>query len=160
MIINTFHRINIVIRHFASCILTIVKGALERTVGKILFFDGVCVLCNGLVDFALKHDHKKEFTFASLQGQTAHELIPAYTRGDLYTVVLVDGPNTYVESDAIIHLFMGFGGIFRIACMLRIIPKKLRDYLYRFVSKNRYRWFGKKASCRLPLPEEKERIID
>lgn len=127
---------------------------------NILFFDGFCVLCNGLIDFALKHDHLRKFKYATLQGQTAKRLVPSFHSGDLHTVVLLDEAGTHTESDAIIGLLIGLGGIFRLALILKIFPKDFRDCTYRFVAKNRYRWFGKTLSCRLPTQEEKDRILD
>lgn len=127
---------------------------------KILFFDGVCVMCNGLVDFVLKHDQKRVFKFATLQGKTAKARIPEFANSDLNTVVLLDEAGTHTESDAIIRLLIGMGGVFGIANILKIFPKKLRDAVYRWVASNRYRWFGKTESCRLLTKEEKGRIID
>ncbi len=127
-------------------------------VQKIVFFDGVCVMCNGLVDFALKHDKKHIFYFAPLQGKTAQEKIPLYAQ-NLNTIVVLDEQGLSTESDAIIRLFSSFGGIFALAKLLKIIPKSLRDRLYRFIAKNRYRWFGQK-SCALPDAHKRSKILE
>ncbi len=126
---------------------------------KILFFDGVCVMCNGLVNFALKYDHRHIFRFAPLQGETAQKKIPEYSK-TLNTVVLVDETGIYSESDAIIRLLFGLGGFFRIAILLKIFPKIIRDKVYQWVAKNRYRWFGQNESCRLPTKEERNYLLD
>lgn len=127
--------------------------------GKILFFDGVCVMCNGLVDFILKHDHKNVFKLAPLQGQTAQRLIPNHAQ-NLNTVVLWENGKIYTESSAILKVLASLGGIFRLAILLYIFPKFLRNWAYRFIAKHRYRWFGQEESCRLPSPEERLRLLD
>jgi predicted DCC family thiol-disulfide oxidoreductase YuxK len=127
---------------------------------KILFFDGVCVMCNSLVSFVLKYDTKHLFKFATLQGNAARERIPGYTHGDLKTVVLVDESGIHTESDAIIGLLIGLGGLFKAAMLLKIFPKKIRDYVYRFIAKNRYRWFGQTEHCALLTKEQRAQIID
>ncbi|MCA9508019.1 MAG: DUF393 domain-containing protein [Myxococcales bacterium] len=126
---------------------------------KILFFDGVCVMCNGLINFALKHDHKHIFYFAPLQGETAQEKIPQYTK-DLKSVVLLDEKGIHTESDAIIGLLIALGGIFSLAGALKIFPKIIRDSVYRWIARNRYRWFGKYESCRLPTAKERAHLLD
>ncbi len=126
---------------------------------KIVFFDGVCVMCNGLVDFVLKHDHKQLFRFAPLQGETARAKIPELA-SDLSTIVLIDEHGIATESDAIIGILRALGGFFRMATILKIVPKAMRDRTYRYVAQNRYRWFGKHESCRLPSKEERARILD
>jgi predicted DCC family thiol-disulfide oxidoreductase YuxK len=133
--------------------------AIENNAQKILFFDGVCVMCNGLVDFTLKHDKKARINFAPLQGSTAHALVPEYTES-LNTVVFIAGDKIFTESDAIIRVFCELGGIFCLAKIFVLVPKFFRDPLYRFVAKNRYRWFGKHESCRLPSPSERKRLLD
>ncbi|HXW60394.1 MAG TPA: DCC1-like thiol-disulfide oxidoreductase family protein [Myxococcota bacterium] len=126
---------------------------------NILFFDGVCVMCNGLVDFIMRHDQREVFKFAPLQGNTAKRLIPQYV-DHINTVVLMDEKGLHTESDAIIRVFSKLGGIYRLVLLLKILPKPLRDRVYSYVSHNRYRWFGKRDQCRLPSPNENSRILD
>lgn len=126
---------------------------------KILFFDGICVMCNGLVNFALKYDHRHIFRFAPLQGETAQKKIPEFT-SSLNTVVLVDETGIHTESDAIIRLLLGLGGFFRMAIVLKAFPKIIRDKTYQWVAKNRYRWFGQYESCRLFTKEERTYLLD
>lgn len=126
---------------------------------KILFFDGVCAMCNGLVKFTLRHDKHAIYQYAALQSLSAKEYIPKYTR-DLDTVVLLDNNNIYTHSDAIIKLLYGLGGYFKLIILLKIFPKKFRDIIYRMIAKNRYRWFGKTDQCILLSNEEKNRILE
>jgi predicted DCC family thiol-disulfide oxidoreductase YuxK len=126
---------------------------------KILFFDGVCVMCNSLVSFVMRHDKKKIFYFATLQGKKAHELIPSLN-DDLKTVVLWDNGRIRTESDAIIDLLIMLGGIFKFIYILKIFPKAFRDKVYRFIANHRYQWFGQTESCALLSPEEQKRILE
>lgn len=125
----------------------------------ILFFDGICVMCNRLMSFALKIDKNKRFRFATLQGETAKSLIPQYADGQLNTVVLLEQQRVYTESDAIIKLLADMGGVFVLIKILRLIPKALRDMLYRYVAKRRYVWFGQTEGCILLSKDEQKRVL-
>jgi predicted DCC family thiol-disulfide oxidoreductase YuxK len=127
---------------------------------KMVFFDGVCNMCNGLVNFVLRHDHKQQYQFASLQGATAARVLPEHWRASLATIVVKDGEKIFTESDAIMHLLRDLGGFWQILSWLRFLPKGLRDWGYRLVAKNRYRWFGKKEFCRLPTASERGRLLE
>lgn len=125
----------------------------------ILFFDGVCVMCNGLVDFVLKHDRNKRLKFAPLQGTTAKNMVPNHVQ-KLESVVFIDNDGLHTESEAIIRLLIEMGGIFRWAAILRIFPRFFRNFVYRLVAKHRYKLFGKNASCRMSTADEKKRILE
>lgn len=127
----------------------------------ILFFDGVCGLCNRFVDFVLKHDHRGRVCFAPLQGSTAAELLPDSVVQNLDTVVFLKGEQWNCRSSAIVRIFWQLGGAWTIpGTLLWIIPRPLRDFGYKLVAGNRYRLFGKKETCRLPTPEERARFMD
>jgi predicted DCC family thiol-disulfide oxidoreductase YuxK len=126
----------------------------------IILFDGVCNLCNGTVDFLLKHDSKKQFRFASIQSEAAQLLfrkfqIPAETD----SVILIKSNKVYFESDATIEIAGMLSFPWKMVAVFRIIPKKMRDNIYRRIAKNRYRWFGKRDICRIPAPMEKDSFI-
>ncbi len=126
----------------------------------VLFFDGVCGLCNRTVDSLIRRDRAGVLRFAPLQGQTASGLVPAEDVASLNTVVLVDHGGTHRRSDAIVRVLRHLGGRYRIvAGLLAAIPRPVRDFGYRIVAKSRYRVFGKKESCRLPTPEERGRFL-
>lgn len=127
---------------------------------KILFFDGVCVMCNKLVHFVITHDKSKEVKFASLQSETAQEIVPQFVGSNLSTVVFKKGNKIFTESDAIINLMISLRGIFGIFYVFKIIPKFIRDKVYRFIAENRYKWFGKTTQCQLLSAEEKTRVLD
>ena len=126
----------------------------------IILFDGVCNLCNGTVDFLLKRDRKKQFRFASIQSEAAQLLIRKYQIPvEIDSVILIKSNQVYFESDAAFEIAGMFSFPWKMAVIFRIIPKGIRDFIYRWIAKNRYRWFGKREICRIPDPTEKESFI-
>lgn len=133
---------------------------MKQTSKRILFFDGVCHLCNGLVDFALPKFKEGEIYFAPLQGPTAQGFLSHQDLGLDYVVYFRDG-TTHRKSLAIAHLLCDMGGIYYIpGIMLHILPCFISDSIYRLVAKYRYRIFGKDEMCRIPTPEEKKFFLD
>lgn len=129
---------------------------MEVTDHPVLFFDGVCNLCNSSVDFIVRRDKKRKYRFAPLQGQTAAYAIPDQVKSGNYdSFILAEHGHIYTRSTAALKVLVGLGGIWSLAKLLLFIPAPLRDPLYRLIAKNRYRWFGQKDTCRLPSPEEK-----
>ncbi|AIE87357.1 thiol-disulfide oxidoreductase DCC family protein [Fimbriimonas ginsengisoli] len=122
-----------------------------------LFFDGVCNLCNASVDWVIRHDKARRFRYSSLQGDTAKQIVAEYANEEgLSTVVLVDDRGKHVRSSAALGVLRHLGGFYGfLGALGMVIPRPLRDWGYRLVAKNRYRWFGKKDSCRLPTPAER-----
>jgi predicted DCC family thiol-disulfide oxidoreductase YuxK len=125
----------------------------------IVFFDGVCSLCNAAVDFLIRRDHAKVLLFAPLQGQAAaiHLHVLPNTTPD--TIVLVDAQGRWERSDAALRIAGYLGWPWKGLIVLRIIPRPVRDVVYRWIARNRYRWFGQKESCRMPTPEERARFL-
>jgi predicted DCC family thiol-disulfide oxidoreductase YuxK len=128
-------------------------------VKAVVFFDGVCNLCNGAVDFFIKRDKKMFLRYASLQSDFAKEKLADHLHEDLSTVVLLINDDIYVKSEAIIRALIILGGPYSMAKVLLLIPRFIRDFAYEFIAKNRYRFFGKKDSCRLPTPAEKNLFL-
>jgi predicted DCC family thiol-disulfide oxidoreductase YuxK len=133
----------------------------------IVLYDGVCGLCNRLVQFLLKRDTHDRFHFASLQSDfTAqvlrrHGLDPA----DLDTVYVIrDFGQTrerlLARSDAVLFMLNRLGGIWRVTALGRVLPRALRDLVYKLVARNRYRVFGKHESCMLPAPQHRQKFLD
>lgn len=142
----------------------------------ILFFDGVCSLCNGFVDFVMSRDRLGRFRIAALQGETARKMgaldaqpPPHDSPGSaetlrpeadaLRSLLLWYKGRWYRKSDAALRVFAGLGGIWTSARALFLIPRPIRDIVYDFVARHRYRWFGKKETCRMPTPAERERFL-
>lgn len=133
----------------------------ESDTSPILFFDGVCGLCNRVVDFVLRHDRGGAVRFAPLQGSTAQQRLPIDDLERLDTVVFIEGDRITRRSTAVVRLLSHLGGGWTLlAWLLWLIPWPLRDIGYRTVSRLRYRLFGKKETCRLPTPEERARFLD
>lgn len=143
--------------------------------GPVLFFDGTCVLCDGFADLVLRRDHRRRFRLATLQGETAArwgiggdaggrgalaESSPgAASPQPVYrTIVLSEGGRTYRKSDAVLRVLPHLGGPYRLAPVLRAVPRVVRDAVYDLVARNRLRWFGTRA-CRMPTPEERARFL-
>ena len=126
----------------------------------VIFFDGVCGLCNHSIDFVIARDRKQQFRFAPLQGETARESLGLAADESYSSVVLRDHTGTYRKTDAVWRMLVRLGGIWICAgWMLRLIPRPIRNWGYDFVARHRYRFFGQKESCRLPTPAERERFL-
>ena len=127
----------------------------------IVFFDGVCGLCNHTVNFLMARDRHAVLRFAPLQGETSQQIVPEDVRQRLNTFVFADGGKLSYRSSALARILFRLGGVWSVAgALLWVIPWPLRDLGYRVVSKLRYRLFGKHESCRLPTPEERSRFLD
>lgn len=119
---------------------------------KILIqFDGMCVLCSRTVKIILKADRKRKFVFQSIR-QTDENLNPE-------TVIVWHNNIDYQHFDAILKIGKELGGVFQIVEVFRILPKTWRKAIYLWVAQNRFKWFGKRASCYLPTEEEKGRFV-
>jgi predicted DCC family thiol-disulfide oxidoreductase YuxK len=126
----------------------------------VIFFDGVCGLCNHWIDFVLARDKRRVFQFAPLQGETARDWLKLSPDDSLNSVVLFDASGIHRKTDAIWRMLLQLGGVWRLAgWLLRLVPRPIRNWGYDFVARHRYRWFGKKESCRLPTPDERARFL-
>ena len=128
---------------------------------KIILFDGFCNLCDKSVQFIIDRDRNGTFHFASLQSDTGRKLLQKYqVTEEVTSVVLVDNNTVYVQSDAALRICKHLTRPWNYLYLAIIIPKRVRDTVYRFIAKHRYRWFGKKNSCMLPTPEIKKRFLE
>lgn len=128
----------------------------------VILFDGFCVLCNSSVHWLLRHDKRLQFLFAPLQSEAGKELSGKYNLPDKIETVIMLSPNgkVFTHSDVTLEAFKILGGGYRVLSWLLIIPKGFRDWVYRIVAKNRYRWFGKKETCMMPDPKWKDRFLE
>lgn len=127
----------------------------------IVFFDGVCNLCNGAVQFILKRERAAALMFAPLQGKKflAAAGHPPPETPD--SILFFENGVFYRESDAVLRISRYLGQPWRFLGYLAwVLPRFLRDAIYRFIARNRYRWFGKREACYLPTPELKKRFLD
>ncbi|HJR34151.1 MAG TPA: DCC1-like thiol-disulfide oxidoreductase family protein [Gemmatimonadales bacterium] len=126
----------------------------------LIYYDGYCGLCDRFVQFVLRRDRAARYRFAPLQGSTAQERVPAtLDPRTSQTVILEEGDRFRVRSDAALAILSGLGGPWRLAGLLRVIPRPLRDAIYDLVARNRERWFGRRAECRVPQPDERDRFL-
>ena len=132
----------------------------ERLDHPIVFFDGVCVLCNGFVDRLLRADRHGVLRFAPLQGETARALLPPPPADPLaWSVLYLDEHGLHEQSDAALHICRRLGGLWSLLSLGRLVPRPIRDAVYRLIVRSRYRWFGRRPSCRLPTPAERARFL-
>ncbi len=127
---------------------------------SVIFFDGVCNLCNGFIDFVLRNDKNNKFSIASLQGKTAAKFLPPKDLKILNSIVLLEDGKLYYKSEAVLKIVTSMNQSWKPLAVLNWIPEVLRDFVYDLTAENRYRLFGKRDSCRLPTPEEKERFLE
>lgn len=129
---------------------------------KIILFDGVCNLCSSAVIFILKRDKKNIFLFASLQSDLGQELLGKFGIDPVKTdsLILISERQAYIKSGAALRIARGLKGGYPLLTGFLIVPKFLRNGVYDFIAKNRYRWFGKKESCMIPNPELKYKFLD
>ena len=126
----------------------------------VIYFDGYCGLCNGFVDFVLARDRARSFRFAPLQGTTARARFGDPGDVDPTTILLEEEGTVFERSTAALRIITALGGIWRLAGLLRLVPRFIRDAVYDWIARNRYGWFGKRDSCRLPSPEERAVFLD
>lgn len=134
----------------------------REEVKPILLFDGVCTMCNHLVTFVIRRDPQGKFRFASLQSVTGQRLLQQVKlpTANFNTFVLIEGNRYYTKSTAALHLFKKLGYLWGLLYLLMIVPRPLRDMVYHWVARNRYKWFGIKDQCMMPTPDIKERFLD
>lgn len=126
----------------------------------IIFFDGVCGLCNSFVNIIYNSDRDKLFRYSPLQGETARKYLKDLPEHpEEWSIVYADELGIYRESDATLRILNRLGGFWSFLSYFRIVPRNIRDYLYRIVAKHRYRIFGKYDSCRIPSEKEKDRFL-
>ena len=128
----------------------------------VIFFDGVCNLCTGSVQYVIKHDPKRIFRFASLQSSFGQKLLSDHNLpADTFnSFILFENDKIYTRSTAALLVAKRLKGISKLLYGFIIIPKFIRDAVYNLVAKNRYKWFGKKNECWLPTPELKQLFIE
>ena len=128
---------------------------------SIILFDGVCNLCNGAVNFVIKRDPGNVFKFTPLQEKQGVLLLKkhAIDAQKLDSIVLVENKKVYTKSSAALRIARKMSNLWPLFFVLLIIPRFIRDGVYDFIAKNRYKWFGKKKQCMIPTPGLREKFL-
>lgn len=127
----------------------------------VVLFDGVCNLCNGAVNFLIDRDPKAHLRFAALQSDAARAILEQHGHpNELDTLVFVDRHGVSIRSTAVLRLVRHLPWYWQPFRVFWLIPRPLRDGVYRWIARNRYRWFGKREACRMPTPELKRRFLE
>lgn len=129
---------------------------------RVVIFDGVCNFCNYWVDFLIRRDPKNKFLFTANQNEAGARILQEHGESaeDVGTVYFLEDGKLFKESTAALKIARNLPGLWPAFYGLMIIPRPIRDGIYQWIAKNRYRWFGKKETCRLPSPEERAKFLD
>lgn len=128
---------------------------------KIILFDGVCNLCNGAINYVIKRDQKNVFKFAALQSEIGQELTAKFKidGSKVDSIILIDGDKHYEKSTAALYIAKHLSGAYPLLFGFIIVPKNIRNAVYDYVARNRYKWFGKKDKCMIPTAELKNKFL-
>jgi predicted DCC family thiol-disulfide oxidoreductase YuxK len=127
----------------------------------IIVFDGLCVLCSANAHFVLRFDRQGHFRLTAMQSQVGQALYRRFgiDPTDPDTLIVVTGDTALQNSDAVLAIWAGLGWPWKLLTIARLVAKPIRDRLYRWVARNRYRWFGQRETCWLPTPAQAARIL-
>jgi predicted DCC family thiol-disulfide oxidoreductase YuxK len=133
----------------------------SETQNPVILFDGICNLCNSSVQFIINRDPKFKFRFASLQSDAGRGMLSTYAlpEGQLYSVMFIYNNTVYDKSRAALEIARRLNGLWPLMYAFILIPPFIRDFVYDWISRNRYRWFGVRNECMMPTPEMKQRFI-
>lgn len=129
---------------------------------KIVLFDGICNLCNSSVQLIIENDSKNLFQFASLQSDFGQKFLQENNLPDdaFKSIVLIDGEKFYTKSEAALRIGKELDGLYKVLRIFLWTPKFIRDFVYDYIAKNRYKWYGKRDSCWIPTDELKQKFLD
>jgi len=130
-------------------------------VSKLVLFDGVCNLCNSSIQFIIKHDRAAKFKFAPLQSPLAAQHLADLKVGNtpISSIIYIENDAVYQKSTAALKIAKHLDGAWPLLYAFMIVPKFIRDRVYDFIAKNRYKWFGKTEACWIPTPELRARFL-
>jgi predicted DCC family thiol-disulfide oxidoreductase YuxK len=127
----------------------------------VVLFDGVCNFCNSSVNFVLDRDAHQYFKFGALQSEEGREVLQKTGQSENYleSIILVEKNIVYRDSEAALRIARKLNGAWPLLYGFIVIPRPVRDAVYRFIANNRYKWFGKMESCRIPTSDIRSRFI-
>ncbi len=130
---------------------------------QLILFDGVCNLCNSSINYVIKHDKNGVFMFAPLQGETGKQIIKQFQLDTLKTdsiLLYSEEKGLRIKSSAALAITSKLGFPRNLLVIFYIIPTFIRNWVYGFITKNRYKWYGKKETCMIPTPELKAKFLE
>ena len=129
--------------------------------GPVIVFDALCVLCSANAQFVLRFDRRGTFRLASMQGEIGAELYARFgiDPADPDTLIVVEGGVALRDSEAMLAVWHGLGWPWRALSVFRLVPRPVRDPIYRWIARNRYRIFGKRETCWMPTPAQRVRVL-
>lgn len=130
---------------------------------NVIFFDGVCNMCNSLINFLIDIDKKDVLRFSPLQSKFAHSELKDYDVNleQMKSVIYLKNDKIYFKSSAVLEIFKDLGRGYKLLYVFKfIIPRFIRDGIYNFIGNNRYKWFGKRDACRVPTKEVMKKFIE
>ena len=126
----------------------------------VIIFDGICNLCCGWVQFLIRRDKNARFRFASLQSQTGESILNSFNLSNkIKTIVYLKDNQCFQESSAVLEILKDLGDAWKVFILLKLIPRTIRDTIYRLIARNRYILFGKRATCFLPTWDNQKRFL-
>ena len=128
---------------------------------QVIVFDGVCNFCNASVDFVMKRDPGKQFKFGTLQSEPAKRILQnqKLDTEDFETFLLIEEGHVFMKSTAALKIAKQLTGLWPLLYVFMVVPRPIRDGVYSFIARRRYRWMGKTETCRVPTPTERERFV-
>lgn len=128
---------------------------------KVIVFDGNCSLCSWWVDFVIKRNKKKDFLFCALQSKTGQKISTHFLKNEksLESVIFIDHSKLYLESSAALHIFKYLDGPWKFFFVFISFPKFIRNFIYRIIARNRYKWWKKRAICYAPKKGEEKLFL-
>ncbi len=128
----------------------------------IILFDGLCNFCSGAVKYVIERDKKAKFRFAPLQSGAGKAIMEKYgiENGDFDSFILIENGKVYMRSTAALRVQRLLGGFWKFLYVFIVIPVPIRDAVYDFLARNRYKWFGKKDECMVPGPDVRSRFLE
>jgi predicted DCC family thiol-disulfide oxidoreductase YuxK len=131
-------------------------------VQPVILFDGVCNFCNSAVNFVIKRDKKKVILFAPLQTDTGEKLLQQYglPPNNMESFVFIENEKPYTRSTAVLRVCRHLHALWPLCYGFMIVPKFIRDGIYNWTARNRYKWFGTRQECMIPTPDIKARFLN
>lgn len=127
----------------------------------IILFDGICNLCNGAVQFIIKHDPKAYFKFSALQSEFSKDYFQKHRKNEerMGSLILLEHGKVYHQSTAVLKIVRHLSGGWKFFACFLVVPRFIRDWVYEIIAKNRYQWFGRREKCMVPEPGVQDRFL-